>query len=61
MKWSEIPSPCPFCGSTIQVPYQTKTGMYARECTGCGCQSPKGYNELEALFLWNKRQKEDES
>lgn len=54
---SKIKSPCPFCGKyqlmTWHVGHFTKPWVV--ECYQCGAQGPHGYDEEEAIELWDKR------
>ncbi len=49
--------PCPFCGYDLAITWHVGhfTKPWVVECCGCAAQGPHGYDEKEAVELWNKR------
>jgi hypothetical protein len=43
------PNPCPFCGSTQLVVYQSV------HCGNCACVGPQASSVDEAIHKWNQR------
>ena len=51
---------CPFCGAKHPMTWHTGhfTKPWTVECRECRAAGPHGYDEKEAIELWNKRMKQ---